>query len=223
MDWGIKRRLGGNIIEGSRPFSSFAGLVCLGLVVLPGAANGQGLPLSSRTKINGVVIPIFLEDNRPAAAVLKVDKIHTEYQRRGFFRIGLLPLVVMEGVKIDFRQANAASSALARLPKEMKPWAGSRMLELRDVKFAFRAEPKERLRAGKMRWLENGQWQLSNGVTIQMTPNEVQVQQALLQIAGPSAGTVAWGPPNASSSFNLFAFNLKTPATNLAGNNPEAK
>ncbi len=223
MACGTKKWFGCNIIETSPPFSSFAGLVCLWLAVLPGAANGQGLPLSSRTKISGAVIPIFLEDNRPAAAVLKVDKVYTEYQRRGFFRIGLLPLVVMEGVKIDFRQVDAASSALARLPKELKPWAGSRMLELRDVKFAFPAEPKERLRAAKVRWLENGQWQLSNGVAIQMATNEVKVQQALLQIAGPSAGVVAWGDPNALSSFNLFAFNPKTPATNLAANNQEAK
>ncbi|MBI4328142.1 MAG: hypothetical protein HY674_23170 [Chloroflexi bacterium] len=128
----------------------------------------------------------------------------------------MLPLVVMEGVKIDFRQVQTASSALARLPKELKPWAGSRMLELRDVKFAFPAEPKERLRAGKVRWLENGQWQLSNGVAIQRTTNEAKVQQALLQIADPSAGRVAWGPPNALSSISLFALDTKTPATNLS-------
>ncbi|MBI4325061.1 MAG: hypothetical protein HY674_07325 [Chloroflexi bacterium] len=154
---------------------------------------------------------------------MKVDKVFTEYQRRGFFRIGLLPLVVMDGVKIDFRQVDAASSALARLPQELKPWAGSRMLELRDVKFAFPVEPKERLRAGKVRWLENGQWQLSNGVTIQMTTNKVKVAQATLQVAGPSAGLVAWGSPSALSRFSLFTLGTNTMATNLVANNQQPK
>jgi hypothetical protein len=75
------------------------------------ASHGQMLP---GTKAKGMVMPVYVRGHSQAAAVLRIERISAEYQRKGFFRIGLLPQIVAEGVSIELRQSGALTNALWR-------------------------------------------------------------------------------------------------------------
>jgi hypothetical protein len=58
-------------------------------------------------------IPIFVREQPRPVLIIRIDSIFKDYQRKGFFRIGLLPQWVAEGVTLEFREC--ASQFLAGL------------------------------------------------------------------------------------------------------------
>jgi hypothetical protein len=52
-------------------------------------------------KLQGLALPVYLDLSSPAT-VVRADSVSREHQRRGFFRIGALPLLVCEGVTVEF-------------------------------------------------------------------------------------------------------------------------
>ena len=71
-----------------------------------------------------VVVPIFAESGERAAAVLKVQRVTRDLQKRGLFRIGSLPCVRFEGVVLEVRDQEVLTEAIASVPiKTQLLWA----------------------------------------------------------------------------------------------------
>ena len=70
---------------------ALAGVVCF---ASPSTANLHSIAKELR-------VPIYLKANPKPAALLRIREVHREFQRRGFFRIGLLPLWVADGVEVE--------------------------------------------------------------------------------------------------------------------------
>ena len=67
-----------------------------------------------------LAIPRYTEPDKTLYAVISVDKVYTEYEKRGFFRIGALPVAVLEGVTYEVKDPAPAAKNLARL----RSWLG---------------------------------------------------------------------------------------------------
>jgi hypothetical protein len=63
---------------------------------------------------------LYTTDFTHASAVLRVDSISSEFQRRGFFRIGILPVLVVDGVVLEFRQLDDIGKILGRVPQYLR-------------------------------------------------------------------------------------------------------
>jgi hypothetical protein len=146
-----------------------------------------------------LVIPRYSEPDKVLYAVIRVDKVYTEYQKKGFFHIGTLPVVVLEGVTYEVKDPAPAAANLARL----RSWLGGdtgRHLELRGVKIV--ASQDSRLEAGRMLFLDNDRWQLTGGVRLVTGPSELRAESATFRVAGERAGElILQTAPPATNTF----------------------
>lgn len=77
--------------------------------------GGRGASPKPYVSVNNLVVPFYAAGQSEAVAVLRVEHVFRDHERRGFFRIGLLPLLVGEGVRLEFRDAGVAARELDRV------------------------------------------------------------------------------------------------------------
>src|SRR4051812_41059785 len=106
-------------------------LLALLILCQNGLADGR----SFRGK--GLVIPLYDADQSHVLAIVRAGEVHQEFARRGFFRIGLLPVLVAQDVFLDLRTAKLTAELFRRLPDQLRLTAGSRSVELRNISFQF--------------------------------------------------------------------------------------
>jgi len=138
--------------------------------------------------LKGITAPLYVAGEPKAVAVLRVEKVFTDYQRKGFFRIGLLPLCVAEGVRLEVRQPERAAAALASVRGQLRPARGNVPIELRRLVLSVAGESAVELKAGRARLGETGCWLLDGGVTCTQGATVAEAARATLQVTGESAG-----------------------------------
>jgi hypothetical protein len=102
---------------------------------------GESRLLDSRTQIKNAVIPICLDSDAKLVAVVRARHIFSDYQRRGFFRIGVLPLLVIDGLDVEIRQPSRSMEALGAVhSKIIFKELARKAVEGRDFRLSFAAE-----------------------------------------------------------------------------------
>jgi hypothetical protein len=154
-------------------------------VFLP--ARGQAVMnwMQAARGARDLVIPRYSEPDKALYAVISVDKVYTEYEKKGFFRIGALPVAVLEGVTYEVKDPAPASKNLVRL----RSWLGAdtgNHVELRGVKIV--ASPTSKLEGGRLLFLDNERWQLTGGVRLISGAVELRAESATFRVAGAQAG-----------------------------------
>jgi hypothetical protein len=131
-------------------------------------------------------------------------RIFTDYERRGFFRIGLLPIPVAEDVQIQIQSADCLTNALFALRFWNQPSVGVRRLELRNLEIKLFGEKQSRLRAVTARVGQNGTVELSTVSVFGIAGQQASIPKATLQIAGSSAGCLHWNFDGRSQELFVF-------------------
>ena len=126
-----------------------------------------------------------------------VTQVHTarlfvDYERRGFFRIGLLPMLVAENVQVQIRSADCLTNGLLALHSWNQLSAGVRRLELRNLEIGLFGEKQPRLSATSAHAGQDGILELLNVSVFSATGQQTSIPNANLQVAGPSAGWLRW-------------------------------
>src|SRR5580700_7578561 len=86
--------------------------------------------------VRHAVFPFYHHPDLKLSTVVQVEKAYLDYQRKGFFHLGIMPVGALEGVTIDFRDAGSAADTF----EQMQRWLGAgggRRVEMRQVKFLF--------------------------------------------------------------------------------------
>ena len=187
-------------------------------VLLP--ARGQTIVdwMQAARGAQHLVLPRYSEPDKTLYAVISVDKVFTEYEKRGFFRIGALPVAVLEGVTYEVKDPGPAAKNLARL----RSWLGGdtgNHVELRGFKLV--ASPTSRLEGARLLFLDNDRWELAGGVRWISGANEVRAESATLQVAGAQAGKLILQttPPTT----NTFLFGSISQIPNPTAVNPASQ
>ncbi|MGP8200735.1 MAG: hypothetical protein ACLQU4_14670 [Limisphaerales bacterium] len=163
----------------------FACFLCF-LLTKAGAQNLSDL-LQQGMSVQHAVVPLYPTGSFKLSAVVRVDRAFMDYQHKGFFRIGFLPIGVLDGVTIETRDTADPFASLACLRRWLGSKAGQRV-EMRRVKFLI--SPTKSLEAGLARCGAGDRWDLLNGVRFVSGDGEVQASRATLEMAGPRAGQV---------------------------------
>ena len=151
----------------------------------------------------GITCPVYGATGETPIAVLRVKSTRTEYQRRGFLRIGALPMLVAEQVRLEVRDPQATAQLFTRLPEWLRAPGKGRAGELRDFQMFGRAEPdRPWLSAGRVRFAAEGRWELQAGEVREPGGAPRPFTQASLQVTGERAGEVQF--PD-GRTLNLFA------------------
>jgi hypothetical protein len=143
--------------------------------------------LQQGVSVRRAVIPLYPAGSFKLSAVVRVDRAYLDYQRKGFFRIGLFPIVVLEDVTFEAQDTANPAASLACVRHWLGTRAGQR-IEMRRVKFLL--SPTNCLEAGLARCVAEDRLELRNGVRFVSGAGEVRAPRATLEMAGPRTGQV---------------------------------
>lgn len=169
-----------------------AGAVLLGAMALGlGHVRAQN-DLFQSWSASGTCTPFFVGSEQEPSMMVSVDTVRPGCERKGFFRIGILPIVVMDGVTIEVRKPEALRENLVHLDRWLSERDGKR-LEIRNAKLLFCASMTNTLEAGCVKIVPGGKWELLDGVRFSSGTNQVRADHAFLQITGPASGSLVLG------------------------------
>jgi hypothetical protein len=152
----------------------------LGVVDLDAAA-GRDLTFSEYNPTNlSLVVQIH------------AGRLFTDYERRGFFRIGLLPVPVAEKVQIQIQATECLTTALWMLQDWKHPATGFRRLEFRDLQISLLGEGRPRLCAAGARIGRNGALELSDVLVTGLSGQKISIARGILQVTGNETGRFSW-------------------------------
>ena len=138
-----------------------------------------------------LTLAVYGEAELQPVAILQAERVFNDYQRRGFFRIGVLPMLVFEGLKLEIPDPDRLSSALTNVSKKLIFKANTKKaVEGRDFLLSCGLAKAGWLRARRVR-LENSQgWELQEGTFSDGDSAPVAFSRATLVATGPQAGEV---------------------------------
>lgn len=180
------------------PAQMFSQTICCVLVMLVDSSLAASPLVQPGVLAKGVRLSLRGKDTAMPAAMVSIDEVTVGAQRRGFFRIAVLPLVIGDGVEIRFRAADA--TALADLAATFEAIARTEVLELRRVAWFEPGVKEPCLRADKVEISGAKAWELT-GVDL---PGGTRVETARLSVAGNKAGTLRWEHEGANAKTKLF-------------------
>jgi hypothetical protein len=166
--------------------------------VAPGASLP---PIKSRQ----VALPIYAEGESNAVAVLRAERVVRDQRRLGFFRVTLLPVLVVERARLDLEAAGLRENALARVQAGLEPLAGKLPVEFRGFQVFLPGEKTARLSARLVRPAAGSgspAWTLEQ-VTLQSDQGPVVLPQARLLLDG-EPGRLVWPAPGGNAEWHLF-------------------
>ena len=176
---------------------------------LPLWVQATGLPGSLQA--SNVESVIYGDDFFKPVAVLKIGRIFTDHHRLGFFHIQLLPVLVAEGVHLEFAQASPQTNWLEGFRFDPAPSVGRSAVEWRDFSVSLAQEKLPRLQAERVHPTVNARsivCQLE-GVTVQAGPERLKLPKAELRAEGQS-GQVIWTRSHQTIQWDLFTGQCKT-------------
>ena len=163
-------------------------LACAALsLALPAHAQSAADLLSGRLSARGIVTTFYEGTEQPPSLVVRIESVHTDYQRKGFFRIGLLPVGVMEGIAFELNHPDNATNSLALLLQWLGPHS-AKTLELRRLTLLVPVGATNRLESARARVGAGGKLDLFDGVSLVSGTNQLRAARGALQIAGAHAG-----------------------------------
>ena len=125
--------------------------------------------------------------------MIRAGRVFSDYQSRGFFRIGALPMLVLDKLSIELRQPERLPMALSQVGEKFAVRSDTRKaVEGRDFRLWFTSRKDAQLRARRVR-LEGGTtWRLFDGAIQRPDSATLSFRQATLAVAGPNAGELAY-------------------------------
>jgi hypothetical protein len=187
-----------------------AGALCaLAVGLLPLRVHATGLPGSLQA--SNLESVIYGDDFFKPVAALKIWRIFTDHRRLGFFHIKLLPVLIAEGVHLEFAQASPQTNWLEGFRFDPAPSVGRSAVEWRDFSVSIAQEKSPRLQAERVHPTVNASsivCQLE-GVTVQAGLERLKVPKAELRAEGQS-GQVVWMRSHQTIQWDLFTGQCKT-------------
>ena len=107
-------------------------------------------------------MPIYVDGQGAPVAVLRIEQLATEYEKRGLFRVGLLPKAVLTGVSVELDSVERLPAALAHLQRLIERSRREHTWELRLVRVAVRSGPVNILAMGRVTPEGLAAWRLEN-------------------------------------------------------------
>ena len=170
---------------------------------------------SGSLQASNVESVIYGDDFFKPVATVKIGRIFTDHRRLGFFHVKLLPVLVAEGVHLEFAQASPQTNWRDGFRFDPAPAAGRSAVEWRDFSVSVAQEKLPRLQADRVHPTVNASsivCQLE-GVTVQAGLERLKVPKAELRAEGQS-GQVVWTRSHQVIQWDLFTGQCKTNSIN---------
>jgi hypothetical protein len=157
------------------------------LLFLLWAASFSHLPpgLAEQLLAKGMLTAFSDEAGNPLA-VVRADRVILDHERVGFFRIGVLPMIVIKGAEIEILLLERLAPQMQQIHLHFSQ-NGARAVEFRKAAFRFPQDKSPRLSAKCIRSTSDGVWNLHSGVVVD-SGRLFEFEEANLQVTGPRPG-----------------------------------
>lgn len=165
-------------------------------------------PCSSRaaevaaSAVNNASMSVY--DDATLLIQIDSDRGFIDHEKQGFFRLGLMPILVVEGVKIQILSGNCLTNLTLSLDSLSFPHGNIRKLELRQIEVALLNEKEPRLKAASARLNRAGGIELSNVLVAMPEAGQISLPKATLQITGLAAGSLRWRQEGIEKELTIF-------------------
>lgn len=160
----------------------------------------------SHIEVRNAVVPVYLDFTPEPAAIFRVHHIFSDYQTRGFFRIGVLPLLVLDGLNLEIRDPARLSAALNTTSEYFAVKANAKKaVEGRDFVLSFASDKNARVQARSVRLESGTEWRLQEGTIFPSGAAPLPFRKATLAIAGPQAGQLSFETTNGPVHLHLLS------------------
>jgi hypothetical protein len=182
-----------------------------------GGRDALATALSAGFAAAQVEIPIFAGHSSETLAWWKIDRVFTDHRRVGFLRVKLLPLLVAQGVRLEFTQSHPLGDAPERAPFQLAPPLASGAAEWRDFGVFFPQETTARLHAKRARLVvkDRATVCLLEEVTLRSGTQCRSVPRAELSLEA-QPGRVLWPGAGATLQWNFFTGQWQTNSVTTA-------
>jgi len=189
------------------------GLFCA-LMVNFSPAGGWAADFSGSFATSNMVISVYSQNSLQPEAVWKINRISSEHRRMGFFSVKLLPVMVVEGIQLEFTNPNPQTNWLEGFRCEWAPAASRDIFEWRNFSILFPQEKVPRVQARRVHPAANAGSLICQleGVTLQTGSQPVHLSRAEVRVEGQSAAIV-WRDSAATIRWDLFSGQFTTNTT----------
>lgn len=200
------------------PFGPLRGRTMIARVVsgavllFAGAMQGAPFPNSARD----ITMPVFVSGEPKAAGVIRVQRVFPGLQRQGVFRIGFLPALVLDKVRIQVNQPEHAAAILRRVLDIGRQARRPEAIELRDVQILVAGETRPRLEAGTVLFDARCNWRLRDGVRLRLDGKEWRARSADLEADEAGKLALSVGSPDTHERITLFPKHLEASSKEAA-------
>jgi len=155
-------------------------------------AQSSDRPLNRDLQMRNPVLVLYTVNAagmHRGGAIARAALVHTDFERKGFFRIGLLPLVAVEKFRLEALSAEVASDCFGQVQIWFASLShGGKRLELREPELVVAGPTTATLKSGGIRVNPTGSWDLFDGVTFTSGTNRIHTARATLQVTGARSG-----------------------------------
>jgi hypothetical protein len=160
------------------------------------------VPISSGWELKQVTVPILPRGATQTSGRLQIERIYKDYERRGFFKIGLFPKVVVENSVLEIRDPGDSLSVLRSVDQWIRSMGGTNA-EMRHFTIRFGVEDLANLEASSLKMLPDS-W-IGRGCRVKMPDGKwVEAAEVQLVLSGRSAGEVRGLEPSTILISDLF-------------------
>ena len=162
-----------------------------GIVISANAGQTGGLEVVS-VCAQDLQISQYSPGGSSVVSKVSVSRLFTGYGRWGFFRIGLLPMLVAEDVRVEINSVDALTNALSGLRSWARPDVAARRLKLLDLQIVLSGRSPPHLQAATAQLGDDGTLQLTSVSLDDAAGHQFCLPAATLQLTGPAKGWLRW-------------------------------
>lgn len=166
------------------------------LLSSPLSAQTTGWITDPRAQFRDVIIPIYRTNHPQAIASIRVKGVAGDYQRRGFFRIGVLPVLVIKGLTLEIGNRADLQIVLNKVSAHIPQKTGTgHIVEGRDLLLSVGSPATDVLQASCARPDSSGVWRLEDGTFTSVARPPISFHHAVLKMTGPNTGELTCETP----------------------------
>lgn len=189
----------------SRGGTRWLGLVPTVLLALAGRVSGENASLGFGGAQN-LEFRTYAPNSIREIADCKVGRIFLDHRKLGFFRVKLLPVLVIQSVRLEFAGANPTNEWAETFHSDWLPKVPHRCVEWRDVDISSQKAGAPRLHAGGAQPAAAGTLTVCafKDVTVEANGAKWQMAQAELRSEG-GRPRVVWKANGGERCLDLFS------------------
>jgi hypothetical protein len=185
-------------------------------VLLIGAARVMGGDFPMAFAWQDLEFKTYAPNSIREIADCKVGKVFLDHRKIGFFRVKLLPVLVVQGVRLEFGEPAPTNEWAQSFQSDWLPKAGQGSVEWRDVSIGSRSQGSPRLHAGVAQLTAGGATAIGEFRDVVLEANGVTARMKQAQLRNENGRPlVVWQVGDSERRMDLFSGELV--------NNPESK